>query len=250
MRLLSVLLTLALVAADTIIVRHDVNDQKYLDFAKSLPITQALVRFSTTDMAGTLISPEWVLSAAHVAQEIGPGERLLAANGDYLEVADVILHPGWAESGFPEDIALLRLATPHYAPVFAQLYEERDEEGMSVILIGNGDLGTGKTGPVRNDGKFRAATNRVDVAMPEFLTWDFDAPNAKHARAEPLEGISGPGDSAGPALIQEGSKYWILGVSSGQDTEATGGVEGVYGVTEYYTRVSTYVDWIRGVIGE
>lgn len=248
MCLLSLFLTLVHVAADPIIVRHDVDDQEYLEFAESLPITEAMVRLSNTDMAGTLISPEWVLSAAHVAQEIGPGQHLLAANGDSLEVADVILHPGWAENGFPEDIALVRLATPYYAPVFAQLYEQRDEEGMSVILIGNGDLGTGKTGPAGNDGKFRAAMNRVDLAMPEFLTWAFDEPEAEPSRAEPLEGISGPGDSGGPALIQEGDMFWIVGISSGQDTEATDGVEGVYGVTEFYTRVSTYVDWIRGVV--
>ena len=40
----------------------------------------------------------------------------------------------------------------------------------------------------------------------------------------------------------------LVGVSSGQSTRATGGREGRYGVTEYYVRVSSYLDWIEQTI--
>jgi len=66
--------------------------------------------------------------------------------------------------------------------------------------------------------------------------------------AMPLEGISGPGDSGGPTLID----LCVAGVSSAQrvvidvDDEGreTGG-PGRYGVIEVYTRVSSYLPWIR-----
>ena len=38
-------------------------------------------------------------------------------------------------------------------------------------------------------------------------------------------------------------------MSSGQDTRATEGREGLYGVTEFYTRVSSYLDWIDDTTG-
>lgn len=65
-----------------------------------------------------------------------------------------------------------------------------------------------------------------------------------------LELGCGPGDSSGPAFIRKGNDYFIAGISSGQSTSATGGREGVYGVTEYYTRVSTYIGWIEETISK
>ena len=104
--------------------------------------------------------------------------------------------------------------------------------------------GTGLTGPEGNDGRFRAATNRVDEATDAYLVWEFEDPRKRPEKTTRLEGISGPGDSSGPAFIQVDGEYLIAGISSGQSTSATGGREGLYGVTEYYTRVSAYLEWI------
>lgn len=90
----------------------------------------------------------------------------------------------------------------------------------------------------------RAATNYVDGTTNDqhFLFWEFDAPGSE--KITRLEGIAGPGDSAGPAFIMKEDQYYIAGVGAAQSTQATDGVEGLYGVTEYYTRVSTFIDWI------
>lgn len=63
----------ALVATGPIVTRHDVPDQAYVDYAAELPVTSSVIRYNTTDVAGTLISPDWLLSAAHVAETIEPG---------------------------------------------------------------------------------------------------------------------------------------------------------------------------------
>ena len=65
-----------------------------------------------------------------------------------------------------------------------------------------------------------------------------------------MEGISGPGDSGGPAFIFVAGKGYLAGISSGQSTRATKGKEGVYGVREYYVRVSSYVNWISTTIAQ
>lgn len=233
-------------SATPIIIRHDVSDEDYVALADSLDLSAAVVRFTRTDMAGTLIAQDWILSAAHVAQEVSPGGSLLWGSGDSLRVERVVLHPLWLEEGFPHDIALIKLTTPVEGAVTIPLYLDSDEEGRLVTLIGNGDLGDGTTGPTGNDGRFRAATNRIDNLSDSWLAWRFDGPN--DPGTTPMEGISGPGDSAGPAFIQRDGRYFVAGVSSGQDTQATGGREGRYGVTEYYTRVSAYSDWIASVV--
>jgi secreted trypsin-like serine protease len=57
-----------------------------------------------------------------------------------------------------------------------------------------------------------------------------------------LEGISGPGDSGGPALIGRNNELYIVGISSNQEGE--GHKKGTYGVIEYYTRISSYYNWL------
>jgi secreted trypsin-like serine protease len=80
--------------------------------------------------------------------------------------------------------------------------------------------------------------------VERLLVFRFDAPPG----GTDLEGISGPGDSGGPALIERDGRWQVIGVSSGQDANATSR-EGVYGVTEYYTRVSSYLSWLRAELG-
>lgn len=234
---------------DSIIIRHDKKDNAYIEFAKSLPVTSAIVKYNSTDVAGTLIRPNWILSAAHVAEFVEEGQRVILGK-DSLVVEKIIIHPGWLDNGRPEDIALIRVKNKISGVNPISLYKNRDEMGQEVIVAGNGDFGTGETGPTGNDGKFRAATNLVDEATNEYLIWDFDDPREHPDKVTLLEGISGPGDSSGPAFIKVDNKYLIAGISSGQSTNTTDGKEGLYGVTEYYTRVSTYINWIEQTIAD
>ena len=246
----SFLIAFALLIQRSIVTRHDVPDQKFVEFADSLAVTAAVIKYNATDLAGTLIAPNWVLSAAHVAETLEPGDRLLTVQGDSVVVKSVAIHPGWLENGRPEDIALIELAdTVSGLPVVA-VYAGSDEVGRIVVIIGNGDHGTGLTGPNAHDGRMRAATNRVDSATDDYLVWGFEKPGSEPGAVTRLEGISGPGDSGGPALLYVAGEYRIVGISSGQSTSATNGLEGRYGVTEYYTRVSTYADWIAQTISD
>lgn len=226
-----------------IIIRHDVPDEMYIELAAKLPVTSAIVQYNSTDVAGTLITSQWVLSAAHVAETIGDGHKLIL-DGDSVGIENIVIHPGWEENGRP-DLALIKLRKKITKIEPVPLYEERDEIDKVVFVAGMGCFGTGKTGVEGNPGTFRAATNKVDGTTSDknFLYWLFDDPESENVTD--LEGISGPGDSSGPAFIIKNGKYYLAGVSAAQSTRATGGKEGMYGVTEYYTRVSTFVDWIN-----
>ncbi len=232
----------------TIIRRHDVADHRYVELANSLPVTSSIIKYSSTDVAGTLISPRWILSAAHVAETISEEQTLLGPAGEALKIERIIIHPGWLEDGSTQDIALIELRSEVHLESFPVVYADLDELDQEVIIIGHGDNGTGITGPVGNDGKMRAATNRVDEVSTNYLKWGFEHPDLSSGRMTDLEGISGPGDSSGPAFLEKEGKYYLVGISSGQSTRATNGEEGKYGVTEYYTRVSSYTDWINSML--
>ena len=63
-----------------------------------------------------------------------------------------------------------------------------------------------------------------------------------------LEGISGDGDSGGPAFVMTSRGLELAGLSAFQ--RASGARLGKYGATEVYTRVSQYQDFVDETTGD
>jgi hypothetical protein len=223
------------------VIRHDRDDADYRALGERFPAVGKVI----PDGEATLIAPQWVITAAHVAQGIerrGGGVRF----GDTLhEVGEIHLHPKW-KPGQESDLALVKLQRPVVAVKPVVLYTGRKEVGRIVTFVGRGDFGTGKTGPGGQDGLLRGATNRIEEATRHWIVFAFDPPGRRSTR---LEGISGPGDSGGPALAKIKGTWQILGVSSG-GMSPPGGKAGMYGSREFYVRISSYLGWIQSVMEE
>jgi hypothetical protein len=228
------------VTASAIIRRHDLDDAKYLELGVRYP--------AVTKLAGgnaTLIEPQWLITAGHVVASLTPFDRSVEFNGKRYPIDAVATHPEWRPNGRLKslDLALVKLSEPVTAVEPAAIYEKRDEDGRAVVFIGTGKFGDGLTGPTGDDGHWRGATNTVTSVLDNWVTFSFDRPPNGTA----LEGISGPGDSGGPAFVELDGKNYVIGISSANDDEGAAG-PCRYGSTEYYARVSTGADWIRKTV--
>ncbi|AOT11110.1 trypsin-like serine protease [Pseudoalteromonas luteoviolacea] len=222
-----------------IIIRHDVDEQRYLTKPSKFP---ALVTFYIDGAHGTLIRPNWILTAAHTTFCLQAGTKVKTTRGSAV-VKRLHVHPSHTP-GVSHDIALIELAEPILHVISAKLYKEKNEAGQTIWFIGIGGTGNGLTGITidnyENKGVLRKAQNRVEHAEGPILKFKFD----KGEKALPLEGISGGGDSGGPAYLKQGNDYYVIGLSS----RYGGGPFEKYNSIEVYSRVSYFLPWINGVM--
>lgn len=149
--------------------------------------------------------------------------------------------------------------------------------GYHVTISGYGRFGTGTTGQNGgNDFRRRVAENMLGALVsldqrnlflfgttgtpsrPQPLYFlDFDDPargtaaanprdfNGFRDNALPREGLTGPGDSGGPLILdQTFSRQVVIGVLSGGSTFFAGQPGGSYGAQSFYQPLFLYWDWI------
>jgi hypothetical protein len=226
-------------ALGAVAIRHDRSDADALKLGARFPAVGRVY----PDGSCTLVSPVWAATAAHVAASLPRDAEVEFGARRYL-VTRVVLHPeGRGPAGTPPevDLALLELAESPAGVSPLPIYRRQFEQGRAITIVGYGDFGTPRTGFSRSDGRRRAVTNVVDDAGPRRLFAVFDAPPA----GSDLEGVGGPGDSGGPAILEDEGGAWLAGVSSA----SMNGKPGQYGVTDVFVRISTYARWIDEVIG-
>jgi hypothetical protein len=120
-------LALVPTATGAIVTRHDVPASAYIAKPADLP---SYCRMLAPDGGGALISRYWVLTAAHLAPVIKPGQRIVCG-AESLIVASIVVHPKYQETVGRHDLALVRLAQA--AAVASQLslrWPKRNSVGL------------------------------------------------------------------------------------------------------------------------
>ncbi len=256
-------------------IRHDVDDNDYINFAEEHFFESGLVvvrPFEETPGTGVIIHPNYILTAGHVGSMDGPAQMPINYKGKEYIVDYVYLYPDFSlEQDYTTymkyDIAMLRLEGRGIENVTPSvIWTQPISLGQKIVGVGQGKSSTGLEGDERiPSGTFRAYENTIDYIFDDenynlFVT-DFDsAENACNSLSDtlycldkeingesspdplPLEGSLGAGDSGSGIWIEENGKFYLAGIASGRHYAS-------YCAQSLYVNLTnkTLYDWIVSI---
>jgi hypothetical protein len=244
-------------------IRDDRTDSQYLTLGANYDnVGRIIVNTPTASYlgSGTLIAPNWVLTAGHMVDDIISG-TVTFGTAQYT-AESWRAHSKWSGDLLNgNDIALIKLTTDVTGGIpIAQRYTGSDEFGQVGLAVGYGRSGTGLTGAVTSAGTKRAGYNVIDAyysrspkKTPKIFLSDFDNPgdpgDSAYGSDTPLdlEYLIAPGDSGGPVFIDLGGGPLLAGVNS-FGASFDGDTDSDYGDVSGHTRVSQFNDWIDDIL--
>ena len=207
---------------------------------------------------GTLISAEWVLTAAHCTyDEAGVAfpatdldvlvgrYRLSSAQGERIGVDQIVRNPAFEATTYRNDIALLHLSRPAKAtPVHLALSMRSDLERPAVkaMVAGWGVTADGEATDVMQRAQLPLTSARACQTAYAQIGLSIDANTLCAGYAEGGIDACG-GDSGGPLAVWDAqTQSWVqIGIISWGEGCAQAGLFGVY------TRVASFTDWIVAI---
>ncbi|XP_026228349.1 transmembrane protease serine 2-like [Anabas testudineus] len=199
---------------------------------------------------GSIITPYWIVSAAHCFQAyknpeqwtVYSGEVSLAKMKSGNAVYKIIRHKNFDPNTFDKDIALLKLKKPLS---FTRTVRPVCLPNIGVNLLPERQAWITGWGAVRSPPTSRDILNQAQVTIysrdtcnrPEVL--DGQVTQAMICAGNLQGGVSTcEGDNGGPLVVKEGDVWWLTGDTSWWRGCALKNKPGVYGNITFFT------DWI------
>lgn len=222
----------------------NIPDHKYIEYGQKYKCVVGICgsyKDNTLYCASAvIISPNWVLTAAHVVKE--SKTCFIKINEEKKIITKIVSHQDYDNNEFGyNDIALCYLEQDAGLDFYPKLYRDNDEVGKVCALAGVGLTGTFETGAISSDGKKRGGSNIIDKTDRDLLVC---TPSKLYKKTE-LEFLIGSGDSGGGLFI-DGR---LAGINS--CVMATDGKpNSTYSDESGHTRISKYMQWIEKTIND
>jgi secreted trypsin-like serine protease len=188
---------------------------------------------------GTLIAPQWVLTAGHVSRGVGARAGIFILDGVTYHTIRVIKYPKFRYSKLGtdkgNDISLWELATPVVGVTPSQIGRTAPQVGDELTLVGYGSGGN-DAGEFGDFGTKREGSTPIDAVSSTLISWNFDQPG---------ESNTGHGDSGGPAFVTHDGVTTIAGITSGGQKSNS-----AFGDHSFDTRVDVFARWIDSKVSK
>ncbi|CAH8502961.1 unnamed protein product [Schistosoma turkestanicum] len=207
--------------------------------------------------AGSLISTQWVMTAAHCVQSMPDPKRWFVDVGRYykntgdsdvqrIKLAQIVIHPSYNKNIYANDIALLRLQTrASLDNRHVRLSPVARNSQLSKLLTANVQCIVAGWGDTRNTGSNDVLRQAVLPVINYDLckSWYQYLNKASFCAGYQQGGVDAcQGDSGGPLLCYVGGQTIQAGIVSWGNDCAKPRNPGVY------TNVAMFYDWYSSVL--
>ncbi|KAF6769816.1 hypothetical protein AHF37_11751 [Paragonimus kellicotti] len=206
---------------------------------------------------GSLISAQWVLTAAHCVQPMPDPNQWYVDLGRYykdsggaevqrLRVSTVFIYPYYDPSRIVNDIALLQLATPaNLNTGYVRLAPVVRSASVASAIVANTQCMVAGWGDTRNTGS-NSVLRQATLPVIDFNlcnSWYSTLTSVSFCAGYEQGGVDAcQGDSGGPLLCHVGGQTVQAGIVSWGSDCAQPRQPGVY------TNVAAFVNWFTSVL--
>lgn len=221
------------------------DDSKYIEYGKKFKYVYKLCGVSKTNemFCGSCVAigPRWVLTAAHVIDNVKICGISEEANKQTILALETFSHEDYNKDFGYGDIGLVYLSKDLDLDFYPELYSKEDEVGKLCCISGYGLTGTFLTGQIKSDHHRRAGSNIIDKIDRHLLICS-PSLTVQSGRTE-LEFLIASGDSGGGLFI-DGK---LAGINSCV-IHSPNRPRSTYTNEAGHTRISKYIPWIKKII--